>query len=370
MNYSLFDDECTSRPTQIGLRTDNFSYYLNSLRFEHPAPAIELFHGDALDVLASLPRHSIDCVVTSPPYWNQREYGTGTLGLEPDPVTYVKNLCNIFDELYRTLKPTGSLWLNLGDSYRNKSLVGIPWRVALEMTDNRNWILRNSVIWHKLKGGMDNSKDKLGNVHENIFHFVKHSRGYYYDADAIRARPVQSKVFKGQVVSATGVSGVRYRKQIENSPVLSQTEKEEALQALNEIVADVRNGHLHDFRMIIRGQQRTTHSDSLRLSGRAKELAERGFYFLKYNPKGSKPADVWEILPEDTQMRTVHFAPFPTDLCQIPILATCPKDGLVLDPFCGTGSTLHAAKLLERSSIGIDTCMEYLTYARERLAHE
>jgi DNA modification methylase len=119
--------------------------------------------------------------------------------------------------------------------------------------------------------------------------------------------------------------------------------------------------------MVIRGQQRTTHSDSARVSGRAKELLTKGFYFLKYDPKGTKPSDVWEILPEDTQQRELHFAPFPEDLCLIPILATCPPDGVVLDPFCGTGTACVVARRLERKSVGIDLSDEYLQIARKRV---
>ena len=87
--------------------------------------------------------------------------------------------------------------------------------------------------------------------------------------------------------------------------------------------------------MIIRGQQRATHSDSERVSGRAKELRDRGFYFLKYHPNGSKPSDVWDILPEDTQKRVGHFTPFPEDLCKVPILATSPPGGLARLPQLG-----------------------------------
>ena len=120
--------------------------------------------------------------------------------------------------------------------------------------------------------------------------------------------------------------------------------------------------------MIIRGQQRTTHSDSERVSGRAKELRDRGFYFLKYHPNGSKPSDVWDILPEDTQKRVGHFAPFPEDLCKVPILATSPPGGLVLDPFCGTGTTMLVASQLGRKSVGIDVCESYVQLADERTA--
>jgi DNA modification methylase len=109
-----------------------------------------------------------------------------------------------------------------------------------------------------------------------------------------------------------------------------------------------------------------THSDSDRVSGRAREISEKGFYFLKYDPNGSKPGDVWDILPEDTQKRKSHFAPYPEDLCRIPILATCPENGIVLDPFAGTGTTSLAAFHLSRKSVGIDLSTEYLLAARER----
>lgn len=92
----------------------------------------------------------------------------------------------------------------------------------------------------------------------------------------------------------------------------------------------------------------------------------KGFYFLRYHPAGSKPSDVWEIIPEDSQKRTVHFAPYPEDLCRIPILATCPEEGVVLDPFCGTGTTLLVAKHLNRRAVGIDISRQYLEIAEKR----
>lgn len=325
-----------------------------------------LLEGDALNVLREMPTGSIDCAVTSPPYWQKRKYDSGGIGLEEDYREYISVLAEICDELQRVVKREGSFWLNLGDSYENKALKGIPWRVAFELTDRHGWILRNSVIWNKVKSGMDNTLDRLGNVHETIFHFVKHSKGYYYDTDAIRTKPGQAKVINGAVVSATGVSGVRYKRQIELSTVLTPQEKHHATNALNEMLNEVFSGRIADFRMIIRGQQRTTHSDQASVSGRAKELREKGFYFLRYHPKGSKPSDVWDIIPEDSQRRKGHFAPYPVDLCRIPILATCPQDGVVLDPFCGTGSTLVAARALGRKSVGIDISSRYLAEARVR----
>lgn len=325
-----------------------------------------LLNGDALLILRDLPDDCIDFVMTSPPYWGKREYENGGIGLENDYRDFVKNLAAVFAEMKRVLKPEGSFWLNLGDSYNGKGLIGVPWRVAFELVDNQGWILRNSVIWNKLKGGMDNSKDRLGNVHENVFHFVKQPKGYYYNADAIRSKPRESKVVNGSIVSATGVSGVRYKRQIELSTALSDAEKVAAFLALEQMLSDIGSGRASDFRMIIRGQQRATHSDNEKVSGRAKELRDKGFYFLKYHPKGSKPSDVWDVLPEDTQRRETHFAPYPVDLCILPLLATCPEEGTVLDPFCGTGTTLVAARNLGRRSVGIDISRRYLELTKKR----
>lgn len=325
-----------------------------------------LLHGDALHVLAALPEDSIDCAITSPPYWGKREYAGGGIGLEADPRDYVKNLAAVCLEIKRVLKPTGSFWLNIGDTYSRKTLVGMPWRMAFELMDNQGWTLRNSVIWNKLKGGMDHTQDRLANVHENFFHFVKQPKQYYYDADAIRSKPREAKVVNGSVISATGVSGVRYKRQIELSTALTLDEKVAAFAALEGVLAQVVAGKISDFRMVIRGQQRATHSDSEKVSGRAKELRDKGFYFLKYHPNGSKPGDVWDIIPEDTQRREGHFAPFPVDLCRRPLLATCPPDGIALDPFCGTGTTLYAARLLGRKSVGVDISDEYLARTHDR----
>jgi site-specific DNA-methyltransferase (adenine-specific) len=323
--------------------------------------------GDALEVLRAMPSEVIDVCLTSPPYWGHREYDTDGLGQEDSFSAYITALTTIICEVRRVLKPQGSLWLNLGDTYRGKSLTGIPWRVALKLIDEQGWTLRNDVIWNKVKGAPDNSKDKLRNIHEHIFHFVK-QRTYFYDADAIRSKPRSSSVVNGSVVSATGVTGIRYKRQIELSTALSPTEKVAALDALNGILSDVRAQRISDFRMVIRNQQRATHSDSIKVSGRAKELASKGYYFLKYHPNGSKPSDVWDIVPEDTQKRDGHFAPYPTDLCRIPILATCPQDGTVLDPFCGTGTTLLVASQLGRNGVGIDVSKTYAETTKARLA--
>ena len=121
---------------------------------------------------------------------------------------YIDNLLAIVREVYRVLKPTGSFWLNIGDSYKDKQLLNIPYRVAIRMQDEQKWILRNTVVWDKVKGAMSRSKDSLGCEYEPVFHFVKKKSGYYYDSDAVRKKPRSAHVENGAVVSATGVSGL------------------------------------------------------------------------------------------------------------------------------------------------------------------
>lgn len=320
---------------------------------------------NSLNVLKHTPDNYFDFCMTSPPYWSHREYSHKGIGLEDKYQDYINNIVEILVEVKRVLKNTGSLWLNIGDTYINKHLVGIPWRIVFKLTDEHDLILRNSVIWHKVKGAPDNSKDKLRCVHEHLFHFVK-SKSYYYNVDAVRTTSRSAKVENGKVISATGVSGIRYKRQIELSTALTEVEKHNAFTSLENILNDIKEGKISDFRMIIRGQQRITHSSGQQVSGRARELKEGGFYFLKYHPKGTKPGDVWDILPEDTQKREGHYGAYPEDLCKLPIIVSCPADGIILDPFCGTGSTVKVAQDLKRKSVGIDICKEYIEMAEER----
>lgn len=323
--------------------------------------------GDSLDVLKEIPSESIDCVITSPPYYMKREYLGGGIGLERTYTEYIDNLLKIIKEVYRILKPTGSFWLNIGDSYKNKQLLNIPYRVAIRMQDEQKWILRNTVIWDKMKGAMSQSKDNLGNEYEPFFHFVKQKSGYYYDSDSVRNKPREAKVENGAVVSATGVSGVRYRRKIELSTELTEEQRQAAFEALDGVLDRIKKGKLSDFRMVIKGaNQRVTNGNTTNLSGRAKELEEKGFYFLLYNPKGSMISDVWQIIPEDTQGRKLHFAPYPEDLIKVPVKLTCPENGIVLDPFAGTGTTNYVAQIANRKSIGIDMSKEYLAAAKNR----
>ncbi len=348
-------------PNEMGRAITSF------IQEEEVSPYL-LIAGDAHDCLRSLPGSSVETVITSPPYWNQREYSaSNSIGAEEKLEDYVESLLHVFAEIKRVLKPTGSFWLNLGDTYREKSLCGVPWRVALALQDKQQWLLRNSVVWNKLKGYPDNSKDKLRNTYEFVFHFVK-QKNFYYDIDAVRKNPRSSLIRNGSVVTATGVTGVNYRRQIQRSTSLSEQEKADALQALERALQRVIQGKIPDFRMVIRGQQRTTHSNSTKVSGRAAELERKGFYILEYSAEGSKPGDVWEVVPEDQWRIDQHYAPFPEELCVTPIKLTCPPRGIVLDPFAGTCTAILVAVKLGRKGIGIDISKDYLETALSRLS--
>ena len=329
----------------------------------------EFITGDALSVLGSMQDESVDCIITSPPYWQLREYDENAnldeIGNEKTIAEYVKRLTQVFSECKRVLKNSGSLWLNIGDKYNNKCLLGVPWRVALSMMDD-GWILRNDIIWDQMKG-TQSAKDRLRDIYEHIFHFVKCPK-YYYDSDSIRILPtIFPKKNGDEIISATGVSGKKYRKQIESSPVLSAEEKNNAIQALNNVLDEMANGDVVDFRMTIRGEQRTFHSNSQKISGRAKELSVRGYYILKMGAKGHLPSDIWRIPPEDIWRKDEHYAVFPEELLRIPTLATCPVGGIILDPFSGTGSTVANAVKLGRRGIGIDIYEKYNQVAIKRL---
>jgi DNA modification methylase len=332
-----------------------------------------LLLGDNQSLLSIFPGSSVDCVITSPPYWQMREYEVGessrglVIGNEDTPEEYTSNLLNTFRQVRRVLKPTGSLWLNIGDKFVNKNLMGMPWRVALALQSD-GWILRNDVIWEKMKGSQPVT-DRFRNSYEHFFHFVR-NRKYYFCSDAILSQHrLKPRIGENSTISATGVSGKKYRSQIAASTALSASEKRAALKALEEVLQQIRNGEVVDFRMTIRGVQRTYHSNRNSVSGRAKELEQKGFFILKSKSKGYIPSDIWRIAPEDdVKDRTeAHYAVFPPELLEIPIKATCPPEGIVLDPFGGIGSTVVATIKLNRRGISIDISEEYVRLAKKRL---
>jgi site-specific DNA-methyltransferase (cytosine-N4-specific) len=312
-----------------------------------------IHQGEALAFLKKLPNACVDLCMTSPPYWALRDYGVrGQLGLERTIEGYVRRLVRILTELKRVLKPSGSLYLSLGDSYvgswgsasqwggarrrlnswprpgyahfvarpptsykqqvRRKSLAGVPWRVALRLI-GQGWILRNAIVWHKPNGLPSSVKDRLSSQHEYLFHFVLSPR-YYYHLDAIRVPHKRGTV----------------------------TAERDFLRMMAG-------------RRLFEGKWRRMNEDRSR--------QQRAF--VAGHPLGRNPGDVWSI--PTRPFKGAHFAVYPERLCERPILSSCPPGGVVLDPFAGSGTTLAVAKRLGRRWIGCELKRSYCDLARRRL---
>jgi site-specific DNA-methyltransferase (adenine-specific) len=276
----------------------------------------EIFCGDALAVLASMPAAAYDCIITSPPYYKQRDYrgAAEQLGQEDSPGEYVARLVAIMGECRRVLKETGTLWLNIGDKYDDGRQLGMPWRVALAMIDD-GWVLRSDIIWHKPNAMPSSVKNRPTVDHEYIFFFTK-GGDYFYNADAIREPHV----------------------------TFSEDSK-------------MRGGRNHFGRRGGTPEQGKNAGESNLHDGRWDQA---------FHPLGRNKRTVWSI--PLGKFRDVHFAVFPEQLVQDCILAGCPEGGIVLDPFCGSGTTLLVAQKLGRKWIGIDCVEEYCEMARARLA--
>jgi DNA modification methylase len=278
------------------------------------APTLDrIYVGDAEQVLSSWPSRFVDLCVTSPPYFQLRDYGhEAQIGLEETPDEYVRRLLAVLAQVGRVLRPGGSLYLNLSDTYRGKSLLGIPWRVARELTD-RGWYLRNAIVWYKPYGLPSAIKDRLTNRYEFVFHLTR-SRRYFFDLDPIRI-PNSS------------------RRQRMTGPVR-------------------------------RGAQGLAHGPGLLVAGN----------FIP-NPRGKNPGDVWTIGPETRPKQyivtgqTTHFAPFPEELARRPILAASQPGDVVLDPFIGSGTTALVAARLGRRFLGVELVPSYAKLAAARLRH-
>jgi DNA modification methylase len=311
------------------------------------APRNTILVGDALTRLRELPAASVDCAVTSPPYFQLRDYGaSGQLGLEPTVAGWVANLRDVCREVARVLVPTGSLWLNLGDSFSRhpkygapvKGLLLAPERLLLALAQD-GWLVRTKVIWAKTNPMPSSVTDRLSLTYEVIYFLVR-QRSYFFDLDAIR-EPHRS-------------SGAKRARVPQQQPPIGAGP-----------LAATRGG--------------------LR---RARATGEAG------HPLGKNPGDVWPIATKG--FRGAHFATFPPELARRPILATCPavvctacgegrkvrtgtlqcdchapaRRGLVMDPFAGTATTCVVARDLGRDFLGIELNPAYVWLAEDRLGLE
>ncbi len=303
---------------------------------------------DVLEQLKSLPDESVNCVVTSPPYWGLRDYGQdGQLGLEPTPDEYVSKMVEVFREVRRVLTIDGTLWLNIGDSYnpagrsstkagfnkryfnkeykdgkqdatenhlkfsgaadvKPKELVGIPWRLALAMSAD-GWYLRQDIIWAKPNVMPESVRDRCTKSHEYVFLLTK-SPKYYYDHVAIK-EPVSEVSLKR-----------------------------------------AKSGWKSD-------------RPSAKTSKGGINVEVMGDRFV--NPAGRNKRDVWFI--PTASFKGAHFAVMPERLVEPCILAGCPEGGVVLDPFFGSGTVGVVAIKHNRKYIGIELNPEYVEVAKKRL---
>ncbi len=310
-----------------------------------------ILNTDALTGLQGLPNESVDCIVTSPPYWQLRDYGlqpilfgghdrcphafdafdvcrlcggwSGELGHEPSSNMFVEHLVEIFDECRRVLKKSGTLWVNLGDTYSthnkydrpndrpgimtahhvpHKSLCNIPGLFA-EMMIGQGWILRNEIIWYKPSVIPTSAKDRFTVDFEKVFFFTKSAKYDFRQQFEPYAESTYGRYKRGY--NAMGIKSQKY------------------------------------------GQYGCPAGEK------------------KIDPRGRNKRCVWRITTENSHEH--HYATYPTKLVVTPIEAGCPPGGIVLDPFLGSGTTAVVARRLERYYIGIEPNPEYVKIAQSRL---
>jgi len=262
-----------------------------------------------LDKLKEIPEQSIHTCITSPPYFNLRNYGhKDQLGLESSSEEFIQNLVNVFSEVKRVLRDDGTLWLNMGDTWdKKKQLLGIPWRTALALQQN-GWVLRSDIIWNKPNVMPSSVQDRVTNCHEYIFLLSKNKK-YYYDNEIIK----EDSTFKNS-----------------------------------------------------KGEFRPNGMAGIGKKNAGKEGFEirSGLSNMKEQPKRNKRS-VWTIT--NKPFKDAHFAVFPPDLIEPCVLAGCPEEGTVLDPFAGSGTTALVAQKHNRNAVLVELNEEYIKIAKKRI---
>ena len=327
--------------------------------------SVRVLQGEALTVLQTLPDESVNCIVSSPPYWRQRDYGVpGQLGLEQTPEEYVDRLVTIFREARRVLRSDGTAWVNLGDKwasggnggggsfmeerseawahvkqnkgwrsppvgYKDKDLVGVPWMFAFAARAD-GWFLRQCNVWAKPNCMPESVTDRSTVAHEYVFHLTKNN-DYWYDAEAARTPAAPGTETRlAQNVEAQEGSGRANGGAKTNGPMKAVSRK------------------------VAAGNPRTTAAAAPGIDGRK---------HLDYG--GANLRSVWWISP--AQYREGHYAVMPDTLAEICIAAGCPEGGTVLDPFGGAGTTGLVADRMHRDAILIELNPEYAEMARKRI---
>lgn len=323
---------------------------------DNSLPTDQILCGDNLELIQKLPDCSIQLVITSPPYFQQRDYGGG-IGNETEVSEYIDKLLCLFRECVRVVKDDGSIVFNVGDKYLDSNLLLVPYRFALAATETGLVKLVNEITWVKRNPTPRQFRRRLVSSTEPFFHFAK-SDDYYYDLNAFLAQeraPKRSNKKNGTKL------GQRYFELIAESE-LSKAEKIVARKELTEVIQEVLQGQIHDFRMKIRG----IHAEPFggQIGGRTLQLKNKGFTIIRMHGNKLK-RDVIETSVAAVKGNK-HPAIYPVEVVEEFLHLLTPPASLVLDPFMGSGSTAVACKKLGRHYIGYDINAEYCEYAQQR----
>jgi site-specific DNA-methyltransferase (adenine-specific) len=289
----------------------------------------KIYCGDALEVLRTFPNNCIDCCISSPPYFQQRNYNCGDkeIGRESNIHEYVSNLTLIFSEVLRVLKPTGSLYLNLGSKYKNTDLIPVPWYVAISLMEH-GWHLKSDIIYHKKNPMPGSYKSRPISSHEYVFLMTKETHGHYYDWEAISLPP------SGSYANDKRAPGILRNKFYDNSKYTQ---------------VDCDTTIANQFKK----QDGVNRSDYIGFNARYKSVEK------------VRRRDVWSLTVKGSALK--HFAMFNPNLVEICVKAGCPETGVILDPFFGSGVLGEVALNLNRNYIGIELNPEYVDIANQRL---
>ena len=322
---------------------------------ERVAERLTTYTDDCLSILPTLPAESVDCVVTSPPYWQLRDYGvSGQLGLEATPDEHVVNMAKVFNEVKRVLKKTGTCFVNYGDSYatgkkwgKTKDLCLIPQRFAIAM-QNAGWFVRSEIIWAKPNPMPESVTDRPANAHEKIFLFTKAST-YFYDAGVVRQKLAGSSVqrLSQDIEHQTGSSRANGGNK-KNGNMKAVSGKYRVKRQRGQVPGN-------------RVQAGLARLDQM---SKAEQCAN-GRNLRDYEPA---PMPVWNIAT--VPFTGEHFATFPPELAERCILAGCPKNGVVMDPFAGSGTTGLVALRHSRKAVLIEINENFMDMALRRIKAE
>lgn len=363
--------------------------------------SFKIITGDVLAVLKKTPTESVQCVVTSPPYWNLRDYKmAGQIGLERTPQQYIKKMCEVMKQVRRILKKDGVLWLNLGDSYAQdrkrggyeggktvkglhgnkrittetnsgldgKNLMGMPWRIALAM-QAQGWYLRSDIIWHKPNPMPENVRDRPTKSHEYIFLMTKRQK-YFYDYKAIlepvsdsQLGRVRDDVVGGSNHAARGQHSKGGRYQTVPSGWNTGAGAHGSIHPTGRTLKDLPEGQTNIRKA--RAMKRSGNTERKPRPGAPVGDPRHQAGSVPWTGDTRNKRSVWTV---PTQPFTqAHFATFPIALIEPCILAGSRPGDLVMDPFSGAGTTGLVALRHGRNFEGIELNPEYVLMSRERI---